>query len=167
MHESRELPRVADGLQVEQHRIGVGVVLPVLEEVVAGHLRPVARRHDAGHPEAAIGWLRAITFITAPVILLAHIILTRLIAMIDDVRAGRPFAGANAARLRLIAWTLLAIQLLDLAFGLISIRASEQTGEYFGWSFGMTGWLAVLLLFVLARVFEGGAAMQDELEQTI
>lgn len=119
------------------------------------------------HPDAAVGWLRAITFITAPVILLAHIILTRLIAMIDDVRAGRPFAGANAARLRLIAWTLLAIQLLDLAFGLISIRASEQTGEYFGWSFGMTGWLAVLLLFVLARVFEGGAAMQDELEQTI
>jgi hypothetical protein len=126
-----------------------------------------ALHHRVAHPEAAIGWLRAITFITAPVILLAHIILTRLIAMIDDLRAGRPFAAANAMRLRQIAWSLLAIQLLDLAFGLVSIRASSETGEYFGWSFGVTGWLAVLLLFVLARVFEGGAAMQDELEQTI
>lgn len=126
-----------------------------------------ALHHRVVHPEAAIGWLRAITFITAPVILLAHIILTRLIAMIDDLRAGRPFAAANAARLRHIAWALLAIQLLDLAFGLVSIRASTATGEYFGWSFGVTGWLAVLLLFVLARVFESGAAMQDELEQTI
>ena len=119
------------------------------------------------HPEAAVTWLQWVMVITAPVILLAHLILTRLIAMIDDVRAGRPFAAANAARLRLIAWALLGVQLLDLAYGLVSIRASEQTGEYFGWSFGLTGWLAVLLLFVLARVFERGAAMQDELEQTI
>lgn len=126
-----------------------------------------ALHQRVAHPEAAIGWLRAITFITAPVILLAHIILTRLIAMIDDLRAGHPFVSVNAARLRHIAWALLAIQLLDLAFGLVSIRASAATGAYFGWSFGITGWLAVLLLFVLARVFEGGAAMQDELEQTI
>lgn len=126
-----------------------------------------ALHHQVAHPEAAIGWLRAITFITAPVILLAHIILTRLTAMIDDLRAGRPFADVNVARLRHIAWALLAIQLLDLAFGLVSIRASAQTGAYFGWSFGLTGWLAVLLLFVLARVFEGGAAMRNELDQTI
>ena len=126
-----------------------------------------ALHHRIAHPEAAIGWLRAITFITAPVILLAHIILTRLIAMIDDQRAGRPFAAANAKRLRQIAWALLGIQLLDLAFGLVSIRASAATGEYFGWSFGVTGWLAVLLLFVLARVFERGAAMQDEIARTI
>lgn len=119
------------------------------------------------HPEAAVQWLRRVMVITAPVILLAHIILTRLIAMIDDVRTGNPFAGANAARLRQIAWALLGIQLLDLAYGFVSIEASERTGEYFGWSFGLTGWLAVLLLFVLARIFEQGAAMREELEQTI
>lgn len=126
-----------------------------------------ALRRQVAHPEAAIGWLRAITFITAPVILLAHVILTRLAAMIDDLRAGHPFADINARRLRHIAWALLGIQLLDLAFGLVSIRASAATGAYFGWSFGLTGWLGVLMLFVLARVFEGGAAMRDELEQTI
>ncbi len=31
----------------------------------------------------------------------------------------------------------------------------------------VTGWLAVLLLFVLAGVFEHGAQMREELEATI
>ncbi|KTE17112.1 DUF2975 domain-containing protein [Sphingopyxis sp. H115] len=119
------------------------------------------------HPEAAVTWLQWVLVITAPVILLAHVILTRLIAMIDDARAGNPFASANAARLRHVAWALLGIQLLDLAFGFVSIAASERTGEYFGWSFGLTGWLATLMLFILARIFERGAAMREELEQTI
>jgi hypothetical protein len=33
--------------------------------------------------------------------------------------------------------------------------------------FNFTRWLGVLLLFVLARVFEQGARMRDELEGTV
>jgi hypothetical protein len=96
-----------------------------------------------------------------------HILFRKLLSIIDSVRAGRPFAADNAPRLRHIAWALLAIQLLDLAFGLVSLRLSEATGETIGWSFSLTGWISVLLLFVLARVFQQGAAMQDELEATV
>ncbi len=99
--------------------------------------------------------------------LAAHLIFRRLIAIIDTVAAGAPFSAANADRLRIIAWALLAIQLLDLGFGYAAMRVSAETGEYFGWSLGMSGWLAVLLLFVLARVFRQGAAMQDELAATV
>jgi hypothetical protein len=35
------------------------------------------------------------------------------------------------------------------------------------WSFSPTRWVAVLLLFVLARVFEQGAQMREELEGTV
>jgi hypothetical protein len=35
------------------------------------------------------------------------------------------------------------------------------------WGFSLTRWLAVLLLFVLARVFEQGARMREELEGTV
>lgn len=35
------------------------------------------------------------------------------------------------------------------------------------WNFSLTRWLAVLLLFVLARVFEHGTRMRDELEGTV
>ena len=35
------------------------------------------------------------------------------------------------------------------------------------WNFSLTRWLAVLLLFVLSRVFEQGARMRDDLEGTV
>ncbi|WP_084582184.1 DUF2975 domain-containing protein [Sphingomonas azotifigens] len=97
----------------------------------------------------------------------AHMILTRLTAMVDSVATGRPFTLANADRLRTMAWALLAFQLLDLAYGVLAIRMSAATGRYFGWSPGIGGWLAVVLLLVLARVFRQGAAMQDEVEATV
>jgi len=35
------------------------------------------------------------------------------------------------------------------------------------WSFSLTRWLVVLLLFVLARVFDQGTRMREELEATV
>lgn len=96
-----------------------------------------------------------------------HVIFTRIIAMVDTVRIGSPFAAANADRLRQIAWAMLALQVIDLGFGWFATRLAEATGEFMPWQFSVTGWLAVLLLFVLARVFQQGAAMQDEIEGTV
>jgi hypothetical protein len=38
---------------------------------------------------------------------------------------------------------------------------------HFKYDFSLTPWLAVLLLFVLARVFEQGAHMREDLEGTV
>lgn len=35
------------------------------------------------------------------------------------------------------------------------------------WTFSFTPWIAVLLLFVLARVFAHGARMREDLEGTV
>lgn len=109
----------------------------------------------------------AVLFVSMLVGVAAHVIFRKLIAIVDTVAAGVPFSTVNADRLRHIAWALLAIQLLDLVYGYAAMRVSEATGEYFGWSFAVGGWLAVLLLFVLARVFRQGADMQDELAATV
>ena len=50
-----ELARVADRLQVEQHDLGAVVVLPVLQEVVAGDVGAVAGRDERRQAEAAAG----------------------------------------------------------------------------------------------------------------
>lgn len=96
-----------------------------------------------------------------------HVVFARLIAMIDTARAGKPFLSTNVGRLRHIAWAMLALQIIDIGFGWTAWRLGEASGELIGWQFSVTGWLAVLLLFVLARVFQQGAAMQDELEATV
>ena len=99
---------------------------------------------------------------------LAWVVLTRLLAIVETVGRGDPFVAANAARLQTIAWALLGLELLHLAAGAVSLLASRP-GEPFDidWSFSLTGWLAVLLLFVLARVFDQGARMRDDLEGTV
>ena len=96
-----------------------------------------------------------------------HVLFSRLLAMVETVRAGDPFVADNAARLQTIAWCALALQLLHLAFGVMAATVNAA-GSSVDWNFsGFTGWLAVLLLFVLARVFEEGTQMREDLQRMI
>jgi hypothetical protein len=118
--------------------------------------------------ERIILGLRAIAIVGLATIPLNHIVLTRLLAMVATVRAGDPFVAANAYRLRAIAWTLLTLQLLGLVIGAI-VRAIS-TPEHpvnIDAGFSLNGWIAVLLTFILARVFAEGTLMREDLEGTV
>ena len=117
--------------------------------------------------EALFFWLKFACVCVFVVVGAAHLIFTRLIAMLRDTQAGAAFTETNAKRLATIAWALLAINLVDLAFGQVSVWASATSGEYLGWSLSLTGWFAVPLLLVLARLFKEGAIMRDDLEGTV
>jgi len=95
-------------------------------------------------------------------------IIDRLIAMVDTVRSGDPFVFSNARRLKQIAWLVVGLQVIHLAIGVI-IRAIGKAGQHLDmdWSFSLTPWIAVLLIFVLANVFEHGARMRADLEGTV
>ena len=81
---------------------------------------------------------------------------------------GDPFVAANAHRLQSIAWALLALQLLGLLIGAIALGVSSPNYPLkLETSASLTGWLAVLLTFILARVFTAGAKMRDDLEGTV
>lgn len=97
----------------------------------------------------------------------AHVVFTRLLAIVATVRGGDPFVAANAARLGAIGWAVLAIQLLDLAFGATSGWLTVRGIAHAGWAPSVGGWISVLMIFVLARVFTIGARMRDELEGTV
>jgi hypothetical protein len=112
--------------------------------------------------------LHAIALIGLATIPLNHVVLNRLVAMVETVRAGDPFVAANANRLRTIAWTLLALQLFSLVIGAIAEAISTPAHPIeMDAGFSISGWLAVLLTFVLARVFAEGALMREELEGTV
>lgn len=104
-----------------------------------------------------------IVLITAPTVVVAlHIVFKRLLAIIGTVQQGDPFVSENAARLRTIAWCLMVTQIYDLLFiGLVRIAAVADAD--LGWDFSLNGWLAVLLAFVLAKVFEHGTRLRDDL----
>lgn len=110
--------------------------------------------------------LRIWIILALPYVAAVHIMLARLLAMTETVRLGNPFVPENAARLKTIAWCLLATQLLHLVFG-VMVRIAASANAHMEWKFSANGWIAVLLLFVLARVFEEGTRMHDDLEKMI
>lgn len=109
-------------------------------------------------------WLMAICIAAGFAV---HILFRRMLAIVATAIAGDPFTLANAQRLRAVGWALLAIQILDLVFGVLSVIIDSRTGEGLGWSPSVGGWIAVLMVFVLARVFEQGSRMRDELAMTV
>jgi hypothetical protein len=147
---------------------GLGIFSLLVASLIAAE--PVLRALgiEAELTAALIRGMRMIMvvgIISAPI---AHLILTRLLDIVDTVRAGDPFVVGNAGRLQMIAWCVLGLELLHLAVGAIAARvASSGQPLDIGWSFSFTPWIAVLLLFVLARVFDQGARMRADLEGTI
>lgn len=95
-------------------------------------------------------------------------VLGRLLVIVESVRLGSPFVTANAVRLQQIAWGILGLELLHVAVGVVAASVSSDANPLaLRWSLSLTRWLAVLLLFVLARVFELGARMREDLEGTV
>jgi hypothetical protein len=95
---------------------------------------------------------------------IAHLVLTRLKAIVETVSVGDPFVLINAERLKTIAWSVLTLEILHLIIGAIAKAVSTEAQPLdIDWEFSATRWLAVLLCFVLARVFEQGARMRDDL----
>jgi len=122
---------------------------------------------SSGIPSQIMG-LRAIAVLGLVGVVLNYAILKRLVAMIETVRAGDPFVAANAYRLQAIAWVLVALQFLSLFIAAIgkAISTPEHPLDLDA-GFSINGWLAVLLTFVLARVFAEGTLMREDLEGTV
>ena len=99
---------------------------------------------------------------------LNRLVLKRLLAIVETVRKGDPFVAANASRLQTIAWAMLGLQVLSMVIGGIATAVNTPaTPVKLDAGMSLNGWLAVLLTFLLARVFAEGARMRDDLEGTV
>jgi hypothetical protein len=112
--------------------------------------------------------LHAIAVIGLAAVPLNDAVLRRLLAIVETVRAGDPFVPANASRLQTIAWVLFALQLLSVVVGAIAKAVSTPAHPLdVDAGFSINGWLAVLLTFLLARIFAEGTLMREDLEGTV
>jgi len=121
----------------------------------------------AAGPEvrAAITAIMAVIIVVA---VLARQFLRELIAIIDSVKLGSPFVPENARRLRTMGWLVLAMEGLSFAVDPLSAWLTTLSAESdleVSFSFG---WLVTaLLLFILARVFEQGTKLAEDVEGTV
>jgi nicotinamide riboside transporter PnuC len=87
--------------------------------------------------------------------------------MIATATDGDPFIADNASRLQTIGWCLLVLQLMEIPGMLIAkyfpdLGSAGPSGEI-----SIAGWIAVLMVFVLSRVFTAGTQMRDDLAGTV
>jgi hypothetical protein len=118
--------------------------------------------------ERVISGLHAMALIGLGTVPLNYAVLNRLLAIVATVREGDPFVAANAQRLQTIAWLLLVLQVVSMVMGGIAEAVSTPGRPIdVDAGFSISGWLAVLLTFVLARVFTAGTLMRGDLEGTV
>ena len=118
--------------------------------------------------ERIVAGLRAIAVLGLGAIPLNYAVLKRLLAIVETVREGDPFVAENADRLQAIAWMLLGLQILSIIIGGIGKVISTPAHPVdIDAGFSINGWLAVLLTFLLARVFAEGTLMREDLEATV
>ena len=163
---ARTVIRLVNGLNLT---FGVLVFTLLVATLVAEGpvLRALGFPGAAENPAFVLGG-RIIMVIGLASVPLAYLALVRLGEIVDTVRLGDPFVGVNARRLQTMAWALLGMELLHLVVGLVVLIVSTDAQPLdIDWNFSVTGWLAVLLLFVLARVFDHGARMREDLEGTV
>jgi hypothetical protein len=121
----------------------------------------------AGH-EGVVAGMRAVMVIGILGTPLAYVVFSRLLRILESVRTGEPFTMDNAGRLRTIAWALLGLELLHICVVAIASAVSTKgVPLHINSNFHITGWLAILLLFVLAQVFVEGTRMREDLAGTV
>ncbi len=98
-----------------------------------------------------------------------HRVLRELQAIVDTVRGGDPFVASNVQRLQRIAWRVLAGEGLRVGVACLIWSATPFAPHIssIDAGFSFAPWLAVLLLFVLARVFDHGARLRADLDGTV
>lgn len=160
--------RVVAALIVLNIVYGAGVLVLLVATFVAPSLTVEAiagKVPPAGGEVGPMRWLMIVGLAAVP---LTHLMLTRLRSMVSSVQEGDPFVADNARRLNVLAAGVGGLELLRLAAGFVgSSAALTRLGLHIDRGFAFTPWVAVLLLFVLARVFEEGTRMRADLEGTV
>jgi hypothetical protein len=120
-----------------------------------------------GHKGMVAG-MRAIMVIGIAGTPIGYVVFSRLLRIVESVCTGKAFTTDNAGRLRTIAWAMVGLEVLHIC--VVAIASAVSTKEvplHINGNFHITGWLSILMLFVLAQVFLEGTRMREDLEGTV
>ena len=90
----------------------------------------------------------------------------RLRRLFGTMAAGDPFEPANVRRLRQAGVALILLQLSAYAVRPVAAELFPQLRPG-GADLNLSGWFAILVVFVLAEVFREGARLREEAELTV
>jgi len=98
---------------------------------------------------------------------LNYLVLRRLLAIVETFRGATPLSPRTRPRLQAIAWALLGCRFSASSLARREGGLDAGASLHLQAGFSISGWLAVLLTFLLARVFAEGTHMREDLEGTV
>jgi Protein of unknown function (DUF2975) len=152
-----------------------GIALASIGAVAAptfGKGKVLAKLAHLGVPAEGV-WVLAGSLVLVAILLgIAFRFMRNLHQIFNTVGAGNPFEPENGNRLQRMGWLTVAVQVvvLPLASAEHWFRPFLRRGGHpheIGFGLDLGTILLMLILFILARVFRKGAAMQEELEGTV
>jgi hypothetical protein len=114
--------------------------------------------------------LRAALLMRFAWFLTSLVLLYKLVAIVETIGKGDPFTAVNVSRLRWIAWAVFVGE--GLRGGMAWVDYRDVSGDLLLLpveNIGPSAWslVVVLVLFALARVFEEGTRMREEIGEMI
>ncbi len=131
-------------------------------------LAEIAKERPVADAAGLLVWIMVLLAFAIMTLGAIWTILRKLLAIIGTVESGDPFVHANAVRLKAIGWIMVGVHLIGIPMAFLVNHIGDRVGEAdMRGDFSITGVLSTLLVFVLAGVFERGAAMREELAGTV
>ena len=150
----------------------VGVVLALVSMILPFHWTDAVAQLNKAHPGldpvTLVPQLLSVFALGILALGLIWTIMRKLLAIIASVEDGNPFVQANAVRLKAIGWIMIGLQIIGVPLAIAAGEVADRFGESdTGLDISLNGILAILLVFILAGIFERGAEMREELEGTV
>jgi len=95
------------------------------------------------------------------------IIIFRLRQVFATLILGDPFRPENVGRLRIVGLALISLQVAGYIVRLALVWAIPERSKHLDFTINLSGWFAILVVFVLAEVFREGARLRRDAELTI
>ncbi len=111
--------------------------------------------------------LSGLVFIIAAYIGVLIVVLNRLRRVFETLIVGDPFRPQNVGRLRVVGFALIALEVLGHIVHWLTDLFVRGRANGFSLSVNLTGWFAILVVFVLAEVFREGARLRQDADLTI
>jgi hypothetical protein len=147
-----------------------GVAILIFQPLTSGVVKINLEGVDAGAMSDLIDKppaLAGLTFIVAAYIGVLIVVLNRLRRVFETLIVGDPFRPHNVARLRVVGFALMALEVLGYIVHRLTDMLVRGRGHGGSLSVNLTGWFAILVVFVLAEVFREGARLRQDADLTI
>ncbi len=147
-----------------------GVALLVLQPFTATIVRIDLQALNQARAASVIGKtpaLAGLIFLIAAYVGVLLVVFNRLRRVFETLTLGDPFRPQNVGRLRVVGLALMALEALGYAVHFVAALILPERVQNLGISVNLTGWFAILVVFVLAEVFGEGARLRQDAELTI